>query len=102
MRFSRQEYCSGWPFPSPRDLPDPGIEPASPALAGRFFTTELPGPLMSTTYFQRQNGKSPHFVTKKVYFDFCHLFNGSFKEDTNSEFQFSHLKNGESIIFRLI
>ena len=40
--FSRQEYWSGLPFPSPGDLPDPGIEPASPALAGGFFTTEPP------------------------------------------------------------
>ena len=32
MGFSRQEYWSGWPFPSPGDLPDPGIEPGSPAL----------------------------------------------------------------------
>ena len=43
MRFSRQEYWSGLPFPSPGDLPDPGIEPTSPALAGRFFTTAPPG-----------------------------------------------------------
>ena len=38
--FSRQEYCSGLPFPSPGDLPDPGIKPTSlmsPALSGRFF-----------------------------------------------------------------
>ena len=40
MGFSRQGYCSGLPFPPTRDLPDPGIEPTSPALAGRFFTTE--------------------------------------------------------------
>ena len=42
MRFSRQEYCTGLPFPPPEDLPNPGIEPASlmsPALAGGFFTT---------------------------------------------------------------
>ena len=42
MEFYRQEYWSGLPFPSPGDLPDPGIEPASlvsPALAGGFFTT---------------------------------------------------------------
>ena len=32
LGFSRQEYCSGLPFPSPEDLPDPGIEPMSPAL----------------------------------------------------------------------
>ena len=43
MEFSRQEYWSGLPFPSPGDLPDPGIEPTSPALAGRFFTTAPPG-----------------------------------------------------------
>ena len=41
MGFPRQAYWSGLPFPSPGDLPDPGIEPmspASPALAGGFFT----------------------------------------------------------------
>ena len=43
MGFSRQEYWSGLPFPPPGDLPDPGIEPASPALAGGFFTNEPPG-----------------------------------------------------------
>ena len=32
MGFSRQEYWSRWPFPPPGDLPDPGIEPVSPAL----------------------------------------------------------------------
>ena len=37
MGFSRQEFWSGLPFPLPRDLPDPGIEPTSPTLAGRFF-----------------------------------------------------------------
>ena len=43
MGFSRQEYWSGLTFPSPGDLSDPGIKPESPALAGRFFTTEPPG-----------------------------------------------------------
>ena len=41
--FSRQEYWSGLPFPSPGDLPNPGIKPMSPALAGGFFTIEPPG-----------------------------------------------------------
>ena len=41
--ISRQEHWSGWPFPSPGDLPDPGITPASPAVAGGSFTTEPPG-----------------------------------------------------------
>ena len=39
MGFSRPEYSSGLPFPSPGNLPNSGIEPRSPALAGRFFTT---------------------------------------------------------------
>ena len=42
MEFFRKEYWSRLPFPTPGDLPDPGIEPAtlvSPALAGRFLTT---------------------------------------------------------------
>ena len=40
MGFCRQENWDGLPFLSPEDLPDPGIEPTSPALADRFFTTE--------------------------------------------------------------
>ena len=43
MGFSRKEYWSGFPFLPPGDLPDLGIKPVSPALAGRFFTTEMPG-----------------------------------------------------------
>ena len=46
MGFSRQEYWGGLPFPSPGELPNPGIESASPvrpALAGRLFTTEPRG-----------------------------------------------------------
>ena len=42
MGFLRQECWSGLPFPSPEDLPDPGIEPKSPALTGGFFTAEPP------------------------------------------------------------
>ena len=43
MGFSRQEYWSGLPFPSPGDLPDPGIEPRSPALEADALTSEPPG-----------------------------------------------------------
>ena len=42
MEFSRQEYGSGLPFPSPGDLPDPGIEPRSPALQADALPSELP------------------------------------------------------------
>ena len=43
VRFSRQEYWSGLPFPSPGDLPDPGIEPRSPALQADALTSGPPG-----------------------------------------------------------
>ena len=43
MGFFWQEYWNGLPFPSPGHLPDPGIKPASLALAGGFFTTEPSG-----------------------------------------------------------
>ena len=54
MVFFRQEYCQGLPFPSPGDLPDPGIEPTSlmsPELAGRFFTTSITWEVPSTMTF---------------------------------------------------
>ena len=43
MGFSRQEYWSGLPFPSPGDLPDSGIEPGSPTLQADALTSEPPG-----------------------------------------------------------
>ena len=43
MGFPRQEYWSGLSFPSPGDLPNPGIEFSFPALTGIFYTTEPPG-----------------------------------------------------------
>ena len=43
MEFSRQEYCSGLPFPPPRDLPDPGIEPGTPTLQADALLSEPPG-----------------------------------------------------------
>ena len=43
MELSRQEYWSRLPFPSPRDLPDPGIEPGSPALLADALPSEPPG-----------------------------------------------------------
>ena len=50
---------SGLPFPSLEDLPDPGIKPACPALAGGFFTNELPGKLSGFTsrYIRRIRGQ---------------------------------------------
>ena len=43
VKFSRQEYWSGLPFPSPGDLPDPGIESRSPALQAGSLLSKPPG-----------------------------------------------------------
>ena len=63
MKFFRQEYWSGLPFPTPGDLPNPGTEPmspASPALAGGFFTTEPPGKPLLGSYPTRIKSLSSH------------------------------------------
>ena len=57
LGFSRQEYWSGLLFIFPGDLPDPGIEPASPALSGRFFTTEPPGNFPPLLLYYALDGK---------------------------------------------
>ena len=48
MEFSKQEYWSGLPFPSPRDLPNPGIEPGSPTLQANALPSEPPGKPLET------------------------------------------------------
>ena len=54
MGFPKQEYWSGLPFPSPGDVPDPGVEPAPPALVDGYFTTEAPGkPLITRVLFKK-------------------------------------------------
>ena len=61
MGFPRQEYWSGLTFPPAGDLPNPGIEPqspVSPALSGRFFTTEPPGKPESSAYVKSVSGPS--------------------------------------------
>ena len=61
VEFSSQEYWSGLPFPSPGDLPNPGIEltsPASSAFAGKFLTTEPPGkPQYKLLYIRKVRNK---------------------------------------------
>ena len=52
MGFSRQEYWSGLPFPSPGDLPDPGIEPRSPTLYADTLPSEPPGKSLLITKFR--------------------------------------------------
>ena len=54
MEFSRQEYWSGMPFPSPGDLPDPRIEPRSPALQSDSLLTEPPGKPIQDSESERE------------------------------------------------
>ena len=68
--FFRQEYWNGLPFPTPGDLPNPGIEPVSfvsPALAGRFVTTVPPKkPFIEFLWSVRHPGKHLHTWSKFV------------------------------------
>ena len=64
MGFSRQGYWSGLPFPSPGDLPDPGIDPTSPALPAGLFTTAPPGKPMCICSFQQIWEISSHYCFK--------------------------------------
>ena len=72
MGFSRHEYWSGLPLTSPGDLPNPGIESASLALAGGFFTTEPPGSpetdleSLSAGLSKHPSWRSPHGRNCKV------------------------------------
>ena len=55
MKFSRQEYWSGLPFPSPGDLPNPGIEPRSPVLQADSLPIELQGkPIKLKSYYKNK------------------------------------------------
>ena len=79
MEFSRQAYWSGLPFPTPGNLPDPGIKPRFPALAGGFFITEpLGSPQLDMHVYTSQECislkpkllvySSPHFLFRNQVF----------------------------------
>ena len=78
MGFSRQEYCSGLPFPSPGDLPDPGIEPTSPvspALESGFFTPELPGkPIWEGSTLKSEKKSCTQILIRLIKLDFQYWF----------------------------
>ena len=76
MGFSRQECWSGLPFPSPEDLPDPGIKPASPALAVGFFIplSHLGSPHVTLGFIKKifflensEENKSPYLLLIFIY-----------------------------------
>ena len=66
MGFSRQEYCSRLPFPSPGDLPEPGIEPGSPALQADSLLAELRGNPSYIIYSKRLNSMQNKAIYVKI------------------------------------
>ena len=67
MGFSRQEYWSGLPFPSPADLPKPGIKPRSPALQTDALSSEPPGkPFLYFSYVKSSKVCMQHITCYKV------------------------------------
>ena len=62
-----QEYWSGLPLPSPGDLSDPGLKPASPALVGGFFTTESPGKPNQSAATQQKLKKVKNIRCRRSY-----------------------------------
>ena len=83
MGYSRQEYWSGLPFPTPGDLPDPGIEPTSlefPVFTGRFSNTEPPVQFSCSVVSNSlrshglQNARPPCLTpTPRIYSNLCPL-----------------------------
>ena len=65
MEFSRQEYWSRLPFPSPGDIPDPGIEPRSPALWADALLSELPGKPSGLWSFGKKMGCSEKWLYER-------------------------------------
>ena len=85
MGFSRQGNWSGLPFPSPGDLPNPGIEPGSPALQADALPSESPGKppgSVSTQYFSHQFSTQE----KRVLF-----LNSTFNNDGHSQTDFQRI-----------
>ena len=76
MGFSRQEYWSGLPFPSPGDLPDPGIKPGSPAFQADALPSEPPGNQDKPRYLikkQRYHFADKDLCSQSYYFSSSHV-----------------------------
>ena len=75
MEFCRQEHWSGLPFPSPGDLPDPGIEPGSPALQADTLPSEPRG---SPTFIHKWKD-----IEKEGHSDICHSIGKPWKDNAS-------------------
>ena len=87
LGFSRQEYWSGLPFPSPEDLPGPGIKPGSPALQADAFPSEPPGkPIRLLKDHNMQHASKNQHVNKRNFHSSMHsLMNHFFKKQSLSQ-----------------
>ena len=83
MGFSRQEYWSGLPFPPPGDLPDPGIHPGSPALAGGFFTIWATWEVFIYSQYERSVNERPGGFAVPLNFDFLWILNSSLNRNSS-------------------
>ena len=83
MGFSRQEHWSGLPFPSPGDLPHPGIEPGSPALQADSLPSEPPGKPM---YLQRTQQIVWHKLTGCYFYSLTFWFEKKEKQQQQQSF----------------
>ena len=94
MGFSRQEYWSEWPFPSPGDLPDPGVESGSSALQVASLPSELPGKSLKRPYqgllfpldiqkwlYRPFTPLKTHFVERRSYNSFHFIWGSWFRQN---------------------
>ena len=99
MGFSRQEYWSGLPFPSPGDLPDPGIEPRSPTLQADTLLSEPPGKqITENNWYQKTtlsennwySGKQNSPLTQHLSFSLVTCPNQSERAESDAEHSANH------------
>ena len=87
VEFSRQEYWSGSPFPSPGDLPNPGIEPGSPALQADALPSEPPGYVLpSSIYLKSLFKDSLVYICVYIYMIVLHVHYDIYRECVLSRF----------------
>ena len=87
VEFSRQEYWSGSPFPSPGDLPNPGIEPGSPALQADALPSEPPGYVLpSSIYLKSLFKDSLVYICVYIYMIVLHVHHDIYRECVLSRF----------------
>ena len=103
MEFSRQEYWSGLPFPSPGDLPDPGIEPRSPTLQADSLPSKPPGKPQNIVYLPIEENPTINSLNKVYFFHLVRNSEAKFGSYSPSHivFQVAEKENGKEISWDL-